>query len=68
MKEYRIVRNYHGFFSHYCYKLQQKRCWRFLFWTGIVWDDIAGNSLTTEIPESWLDFNIVDKINSDYIL
>lgn len=66
--EYRTVRYFHGFFSHYCYKLEVKRYWKFLWMSGIEWDEVAGNSLTQEIPYEWQQFNIVDHIISDEII
>jgi len=59
---YRIVRWYHGFFCHWCYQLEKQHNWKFLWWSGVGWAKVAGNSLTTYPPRNWDELNITETI------
>lgn len=65
MKEYRIVKYWVGFFSHYAYRLEVKVEGRFLWQNYTRWDEIAGNHLTTYIPDSWSEFNVIEQIEGN---
>lgn len=65
MAEYRIVKKYNSFFSHWHYELQKKVNWSFLWWKGFYWNYAAGNSLTKYIPNDWDDLNIVEQITEE---
>ena len=63
MEEYRIVRHYVGFFSHWAYRLEKKFSWWF-FGKKTGWKQVAGNQLTTSIPDEWRQLNITEEIES----
>lgn len=63
--EYRIVKYYEGFFCHYSYDLEKKINHKFLWLKWDTWQKVAGNALTTFIPDEWEALNIVDTIEVD---
>lgn len=63
--EYRIVEWYNEFFSAWCYKLETKQHWKFLWWSGYYWEECAGNSLTRYIPDEWELLNIIEHITEE---
>jgi len=63
--EYRIVKWYNEFFCKWCYVLEKKTHWKFLWWQGEDWRACGGNSLTRDIPDEWNSLNIIDHITED---
>lgn len=63
--EYRIVKWYHEFFCDWCYKLETKQHWKFLWWSGDYWEECGGNSLTRHIPCEWEQLNITEQITEE---
>lgn len=59
--ELRIVRYWHSFFSHWCYRLEKKKVFWF-FGNRTIWQEVAGNGLTTAVPPEWRELNIIDEI------
>lgn len=61
-QQYRIVKIYCGFFSHWYYELQVYKKWRF-FWTWYEsWKRVAGNALEETVPDEWRELNIIYEI------
>jgi hypothetical protein len=62
--EYRIVKYYVGFFTHWAYRLEKRIYWWF-FGKRTGWEDIAGNSNTTAVPDDWRELNIIEEITEE---
>jgi len=56
MTEYRIVKRWQSFFSHWYYTLEKKEITKFLWMRFENWQKVGGNNLTTSIPAQWKEF------------
>lgn len=64
MSEYRTVRRWNSFFSHWYYTLEKKFTYKKWFSKKerVGWEYVAGNSLDQWEPDEWNEFNIVERI------
>ena len=63
-KQYRVVKKYDKFFCEWYYELQIKVTYWLFGWKA-KWVYYAGNKLDRWEPESWKEFNIVERITEE---